>query len=154
MADQSSNFALFQVSLKSLIIDGDKLLTLYSPDGKYDFPGGRINSDEIDDDFEQSLSREIEEELSVDFKFKINEFAFSSKRYYMKDGVKHHVLVVFFSASALNSNIKLSDEHSSYEWLSFSDIVKNPDKFVSDSEHKHLNNYLSLLKKQYNSDRL
>ncbi len=149
----SAEYALFQVSLKSLIINNDKLLTLYSPDGKYDFPGGRINSDEVNHDLEISLTREMEEELSEDFKFKINNFAFSSKRFYFKGGQRFDVLVIFFDATAINRKIKLSDEHSSFDWLNFSDVFKNPDKFVSKEEHDQLKQYLSFSKKQYNNVR-
>lgn len=42
----TSNYALFQISLKSLIIERGKLLVLITPTGYYDFPGGRINQNE------------------------------------------------------------------------------------------------------------
>ena len=151
--NNQSEYALFQVSVKSLIIDNGKLLTLYSSDGKYDFPGGRINGNEVEYDLELSLKREIEEELSKEFKFKINNFAFSSKRFYVKNNQRFDILVTFFDTTAVNRQIKLSDEHTSFELLTFSEIFKNPDKFVSEEEYRELKKYLSFFKKQYNNGR-
>ena len=57
----------YQVSLKVVFRDGDKLLALAKDKGSfaghYDFPGGRIDLIEFETDFMEILAREIGEEL-------------------------------------------------------------------------------------------
>lgn len=151
MNDSTYNIALFQISLKSLIIKDHKILTLISKNGHYDFPGGRIDNNEIKEEFGVTLKRELAEELSANFKFKIGPFAFASKRVYRKDKSDFNVLALFFNITALNNEISLSDEHQSLEWLTISELLSNPDKFVSIDEFNHLKDYLIISKITYNN---
>ncbi len=151
MPNTSSDIALFQISLKALIVKNQAVLTLISKDGFFDFPGGRINNDEIKMEFSASLNREISEELSENFKFRVENFAFAAKRVFRIDKSNNDVLALFFNVTALNEDIKLSDEHQEYQWLKVQDLLAQPERFVSIDEFNKLKDYLIIAKISYNN---
>lgn len=151
MSNNTADIALFQISLKALIIKDQKVLTLISKDNFFDFPGGRINTNEVKLAFNTSLNRELNEELSKDFRFKIKQFAFASKRVFQKEKIDQPVIALFFNVTALNESINLSDEHQDYKWLKISELLAYPEKFVSVDEFNQLKNYLIISKKTYNN---
>ena len=141
----TNQHAYFQVSLKALIIKDKRVLTLISPDKKFDFPGGRISEEEVELDFRLTLEREIKEELSDNFKFEIGQPIFFSKRKYFKNSSQYNVIAIFFTTAATNSEISLSDEHESYRWMSFNELLKSAENFVSEDEYNKLKDYLTFL---------
>jgi len=53
---------LFQISVKGLVINNQKVLLLHENTGTWDLPGGRLRHGE---NFKQTLERECEEEMGV-----------------------------------------------------------------------------------------
>jgi bis(5'-nucleosidyl)-tetraphosphatase len=102
--------------------DGERrYLALHYPAGHWDFPKGGLERGESEED---AARREIKEEtgLTVDsfipnFKKKIE------YRYRRADGLSHKQ-VIFFLAKASSDKVKISYEHSGYEWLTFEQAIK------------------------------
>lgn len=101
--------------------------------GFYDFPGGRINDDEFETDYETLIKRELEEEVGPDvlYKLSLKPVSFGRHHYFSKRQNKDiRTLWLFFEAEYLGGNIKISAEHTGLAWLDFSKI-KLEDYFVT-----------------------
>lgn len=140
-----TNHALYQVVLKLLVKRNDLYLVLYTNDGFVDFPGGRIDASEYDVPFDESLRREIDEELG-DVAVDIGGIAFICKRAYTFNGQNNRILAVYYVATIVGGEIRLSDEHAKYDWLTAAEIlVLPPEQFVSHDEYEQLTTYFSKL---------
>ena len=116
---------LFQVSQKVLIIkDSRELLILkdcHHPT-HFDLPGGRLNVNEFTISLEESVAREITEELGSDIKLKINYQPVVAGRVVLwdpriNDWHYRRVFFVCYEAQYLGGEIVLSEEHVSYQWV-------------------------------------
>lgn len=122
---------LFNVSLK-LILENEhgEVLALKNPERSviskfYDFPGGRINSNELRTSLEEVIRREVREEIGEDVQFKVDMNPSGIGRHlYFSKKLKREVCVmmIFFRAKYLGGDIRISEEHVGYKWLSL-----NPD---------------------------
>lgn len=137
------NHALYQITTKALIFDGEKVLVLRTSDGSIDFPGGRIDESERTISWQEALQREIAEELGADFKTEIGQTLFVSKRQYGRNDVTHYVAAIFFACKYMGGAVMLSEEHSTYTWLLPADIFANNEKFISEDEEAQLRAYFS-----------
>lgn len=133
--------AQFQIALKTLIEKDGKILTLRTNDNYLDFPGGRIDETEIEMGHEETLQREISEELGDGVAVKVGKLALISQRSYTVEGVKNYVLAVFYIAQLESGEVNLSDEHKHFEWLEPNQILQTDAKFMSPDEEKQLINY-------------
>lgn len=136
------NFALFQVGIKTIIKKEEDILLLITKDGKYDFPGGRIDESEVDLPLAKVLEREVKEELGSSLIFKVEKLAFIAKREYSDNGQKHKILAVYFEARYLGGDIVLSNEHTTAKWVKPKSILETPDKFISKDEYQQLKEHL------------
>jgi len=104
----------FPVSIKSIIIDDNKVLCLKNERNEWDFPGGKINFNE---DIEDCLKREIKEETNLDIKnLKI------LKPFCLKFNDVPVFIVVYSAEISCDSSIFVSFEHSEYNFFSKSEI--------------------------------
>tara|TARA_Y100001937_G_scaffold127045_1_gene198002 strand:+ start:10686 stop:11108 length:423 start_codon:yes stop_codon:yes gene_type:complete len=100
-----------QVRKAVLINDEDKALILKSSDlnekhaGEWDLPGGHIHEGEDDID---GLKREVKEETDLDI---------TSPEMILHDGRKK-----FYKTRSYSGTIKLSEEHTEYEWVTIDEI--------------------------------
>lgn len=79
--------------------------------GMYEFPGGKIESNETD---KQALIREIQEELST---------AISVNKYFMNVNYKYPTFILdmnYYFCSLNNDHIRLND-HSSIKWITLNE---------------------------------
>jgi len=137
----TKDYAYFQISIKVLISQKDKYLILTTPDNYIDFPGGRVDNDEVELSFIDCLNREVKEECGPNFKLKINNVIFCSKRRYTKNKLTHNILALFYSADYLSGDLQLSDEHSKFSWLSLNDLRNNKNNFMSIDEYEQIYQY-------------
>jgi len=115
----------FHVSLK-LVLRNEKgeILILKMPDnssmaGYYDLPGGRISKEKYDVPFEETIKREIQEELGEKVKYEIKKrpVSYSVHTVPAKPGVEAiQILMLFFEANYKGGEIVLSDEHKESDW--------------------------------------
>lgn len=132
----------FNVGVKGVIRVDDKCLVLKSiRNGKqyWDIPGGRIDDNER---IEDTLKRELSEELPTLGKYTVgnilNAFRLSHD---LNDG--KGLLLLFYKINAEKFDVKLSDEHSDFIWVSKDDIAD----LSSDQNISIDSGYLEALKK-------
>jgi len=122
---------IYQVSLKVFLKNsaGQVLVLKASEEGSYrgsyDLPGGRINADEFRLSFMEVLYREIQEEVgNVDCLIKENPVSLG--RHFVPKGPLRddsmQFLYVFFEGEYRGGDIKISPEHTSYEWVDLKTI--------------------------------
>jgi 8-oxo-dGTP diphosphatase len=122
--------ALFCVGQKAFIEKYGEVLILNDPIEGLDFPGGKVQVGETD--FGEALKREVREETNLEIKigdpFTIwyNEF-FPPHR---NAGKK--VYLVGFRCEYVSGEIKLSDEHDWYKWVTkenYREVQEDSDYF-------------------------
>ena len=110
--------------------------------GKWEFPGGRINKEEIDQSIEKPLMREIEEELGGDFKIEITNIfdTFFRKFSKPKNPEIEQVFVVVYLCKYLSGEIKMQEE----EILDFAWVNKN-----NWNNYEYANGYKKVIEKYF-----
>ncbi|MCX6762830.1 MAG: nucleotide exchange factor GrpE [Candidatus Moranbacteria bacterium] len=132
---------LFEVPVKAVVLKGDKVLVLkrslkleddsdnrYA--GKYDLPGGAAEHGET---ITESIKREVKEETSLDIEVGPVVGVTDSEKEYLLDEKREKKMSVYVKAIRLiayykSGEVKLSDEHDSFEWLTFDEAIKKFDK--------------------------
>lgn len=112
---------LFHVGIKAIIINdaGEMLLVRETRHNTayWDVPGGRVEPGE---DFMTTLSRELREEIAVDFRGTPTHFAtvLSNKQVPTKNGAVSLVLVVYSVRLAAGSKPEPNENGIELQWLS------------------------------------
>ena len=121
-------------------VSGELLyLLLKNSKGHMDFPKGNLESGESE---EQAAERETAEESGIIDLVFIPGFRESVKYFYRRDGVAINKEVVFFLAETKTEKVKISWEHTGFEWLAFKDAIAKIDydtaKIVMKKAHEFL----------------
>lgn len=110
---------LFYVSLKALVKKANKVLVMHSSnDNSLDFPGGKINQGE--DNLGKVLQREVREETNLMINI-LKPFAVWINDWETPKYARGSIVVIGYSCEYLSGEIKLSDEHSGYQWVTKQD---------------------------------
>lgn len=117
---------LMYVGQKAFIEKDDQVLILMDPDLGLDFPGGKIQEGETD--FTEALKREVREETSLEI-----EKGDAFFTWYNVFGPHHRnagkkVYLVGFKCRYVSGEVRLSDEHSEYRWVSRENYRELDDK--------------------------
>ena len=139
------NYAYFQISTKALVWKDGKILTLTTPSGFMDFPGGRMDKHETDLQFREILKREIIEELGESIKVDIDDLAYVARREYTAGNEIKNVCLLYYEAKYISGEIHISDEHEIHEWLTPEELLGREDKFISKDDFAGLKNYLNTI---------
>jgi 8-oxo-dGTP pyrophosphatase MutT (NUDIX family) len=131
---ENSKQAMFQISLKVLMRNGNNIL-LTRGEGGIDLPGGRIDVGEENAPLKDAIFREIREELGEDVKFHLASVLFVHRLGYTKE--KEGIMNIVFDAEYLSGDIKLSDEHVSYEWVDGRSYEISRDDFYPEDQEKY-----------------
>ena len=111
-----------KLAVKSFIVNDNKLLIIKRTNddiqkpGIWEIPGGRIDKKE---DLIKGLIREVKEETNLDIKV-IKPLNFQE---FIRDD-KQKIKMTIFLCKALNNDVKLSKEHTNFEWI-YIDDAKN-----------------------------
>lgn len=135
--------------------DAVMYLLLHYPSGHWDFSKGHMEKREKD---EETLKREILEETGINDLVVIPNFSAQIRYFYRageeekqkrkKTGKYANVMkkVVYYLAETRTKNIKISPEHTGYEWLGYEDalarITYKNGKEVLKKADKHLKSVL------------
>ncbi|MSU55295.1 MAG: NUDIX domain-containing protein [Candidatus Taylorbacteria bacterium] len=106
---------LFYVGQKAFINKSGSVPVLNDPNSKLDFPGGKIQIGE--NDFEESLRREVREETGLEIK--IGD-PFVTWYFEFKSGHRNagkQVFLVGYRCEFVSGEVKLSNEHDSFQWV-------------------------------------
>lgn len=114
---KEKEYAKFVPSFKLLLKREDKVLILTESDaGCLDLPGGRMERGEENFPLEKLFKREIAEELGKNVKYQITGGPALQYRRFNKFS-KTYALITVYEAKYIGGKIKLSPEHSEYEWF-------------------------------------
>ncbi len=106
----------FQISLKVFLMRGNEMLILRDRSSQRgDLPGGRLGEVEIELPFEETVAREMREELGPDLRYSLIRepiFVFPHKMF-----AGHPALGIAFLASYEGGPITLSEEHDWMDWV-------------------------------------
>lgn len=140
----------YQVSLKVFLKNnrGEILILKCRQDsifvGFYDLPGGRIEVDEFFTPFNEIIKREVVEEISdIDFELSLKPLALSRVEIQGKEsplGGPRHALFVFFEARYLGGDIKISEEHTDFQWIKL--IKENMEQYFAPAFLEGIKMYL------------
>jgi 8-oxo-dGTP pyrophosphatase MutT (NUDIX family) len=106
------------VSVKGVILDGDRVVVLRNERGEWELPGGRLEPDES---IEECLVREVHEELGVIVTVGPLVDA------WLYDLAEGTVLVMAYGCSAdASADMQHSSEHSEIAWLDAASLWDEP----------------------------
>lgn len=113
---------LFNVGVKAIIMRGDKVLIVNNTKGFWEVPGGRMDDDET---IEQTLERELKEELPNIKNIKIKEIT-GAVRVHMDIKPDISLVLVFYKVTADfgGEEPELSDEHEECMWATKAEAKK------------------------------
>lgn len=104
----------FYVGVKAIIKEDRGYLLLKATKGHMDIPGGRMDDDE---NFEQTIRREVAEELAGAEVISVNELQGAFRLPKDIDGDTSLVLLYFLVEAKLPNNVVLSNEHEGCVWV-------------------------------------
>lgn len=116
----------FAVATKAIVYYEGKFLVLFKSDAEdvnpnsYDVPGGRI---EFGENLSDAVKREVQEEAGLDVQVLEATDAWS----FMKDE-NTQLVGITYATIANSGKVKLSEEHSRFEWLSYEEVVSATDR--------------------------
>ncbi len=110
-------------SCGAIIFKGEKYLLLKYEWGHWGFVKGNIERGES---LEETFFREAEEEagLKRDMLEIIEGFREKISYFYKKEGKTIYKEVIYLLAESKSFDVKLSYEHTAYEWLSYEDALE------------------------------
>lgn len=139
-----NNYAVYHVALKILLKKGDEFLFLTDATGKHlDLPGGRIDDIEHTISLTEIIAREVSEELGEEIKYRLGKPIFQFRRHFENKNL--HVFIAVYEAEYLSGEIKLSPEHSDYQWVNPKEVDLKEKDFFSEEECLAFNNYFKNL---------
>jgi len=119
----------FLVSLKALIIEGDRVLVLenaaekWGRKAQWELPGGLL---EIGEDLEEGLLREVREEtcLEVSVGGILAAWDHWEHGFRLRDGrvLDARIIEIAFACRLVSGDIKVSDEHTRYRWATAEEL--------------------------------
>ncbi|MFH0951910.1 MAG: NUDIX hydrolase [Patescibacteria group bacterium] len=143
-------FDYYQISQKLLLKNSkDEVLMLKALPkdtyaGFYDFPGGRINTDEFTIPLPEVLQREVREEIG-DVQYTLNTAPVAVGRHLIpanisRSGRDTHVLYLLYEGEYQSGEVTISHEHTGMKWV---DLTKeDPEKLLSSGNLEVLQMYL------------
>ncbi len=137
------DYALYQVALKVMMKKNGRVLflRLNESENRLDLPGGRIDNVEGGVPLEKILAREIREELGGKIKYELGNPLFQFRRYSPAQN-KYNLLTVY-DTKFISGKIKLSPEHTSYEWINPKEYKFKPKDFFNKEEFLAFKKYFS-----------
>jgi bis(5'-nucleosidyl)-tetraphosphatase len=96
-------------------------LVLHYPAGHWDFPKGAVETGETE---EQAAKREIFEETGIRVESFIPNFRKEIEYHYRRQNNVAHKRVIFFLAQTAESKVRISFEHSGYDWLTYEQLQR------------------------------
>ena len=129
------DYGIYHVGFKILLRKGNRFLFLKSASKKYwDLPGGRADNIEYKTPIKKIIEREVKEELGDKARYNLGKIVFQYRRY--SPNRKIYVFTTVYEAEYLSGEIKLSPEHSSYEWIDPKDYKFKEKEFCSKEDFK------------------
>lgn len=111
---------LFYIGQKALIVKDNKVLVLFRDDSLPDLPGSKIQIGEVD--VIAAVKREVKEEtnLTISVGKILGTTIIELPQHIIDTKAKksRYIYLVLYEATSVSGEITLSEEHTSYKWLS------------------------------------
>jgi len=138
------DYANYHVGLKVLLKRGNKILFLTDAAmQKLDLPGGRIDNVEHEVPLPKIIAREVREELGKTIRYKLGLPLFQYRRHVASRNL--HVFITVYDAIFLSGMIKLSFEHSDYQWVDPKKLKLTSKDFFHKEEYLAFKKYFESL---------
>jgi len=137
-----------EISAGALIFRDDPVravrlfLVLHYPAGHWDFPKGAVEKGETQ---EQAAKREIFEETGIKVDAFIPGFRKEIEYYYRRQNALAHKRVIFYLVRTDESRVRISFEHSGYDWLTYDQLVRRLTFENAKNVLRDANNFLAKL---------
>lgn len=131
--------ALYQVAVKILLRRDNRYLFMIDTNKKLDIPGGRLTDKEDTVPLMTVLDREVREEIGIDVRYRVVGPRLQYRRFFCEGNLK--IMLVAYEAEYMGGDLKLSDEHESFSWLTPEEIDWNPELFYSEEEREALKTF-------------
>ncbi len=113
-----ANDPLLYVGQKAFIEKEGHILVLQDPNIGVDFPGGKLNEQELDSaDITRALQREVEEETGLVIDVGQIFHAWVYKFPPSPNHKSNYIYMVGFLCRYISGDVNLSHEHASYKWV-------------------------------------
>lgn len=122
----------YQISLKLILRSSDGTVLILravdggSYEGYWDFPGGRINTDEFGADLLEIVKREAQEETGIsDIVVQPKPVAYARHLIpgrVTKDGKGIHVFYLLFEGKTNTKDVHVSNEHTGAQWVKIEEL--------------------------------
>ncbi len=133
---------IFHVALKIALRRGSEVLFLRTSDSNsIDLPGGRIDNTEYLIPLEKIIAREVREELGPQVKYRLGKPAFHLRVYFPKR--KIYIFQAVYEAQYISGDIKISSEHSSYQWVNPTEYRFKKKDFADKEAYQVFHKYFS-----------
>ncbi len=103
-----------------IVFNGDKFLLLEKK-GNWGFIKGKVEQAESD---EEAAVREAREESGLSDLFIVKGFKKREEYFFKRGGQTVKKEVTYFLAETRKTEVKLSSEHNSYDWLPYQDAMR------------------------------
>lgn len=131
------NKKIQRISIKGVICRDKKIFMLKDSKGNWELPGGKIDFGEHP---QETLKREIKEELGISkicIGVVINVWDFLVT----VDNNSYQFIIIVYECDADLSNLKISDEHLEYKWVSLNEM---DGLMVRDGYKETINKFIKL----------
>ena len=113
------------ISVKGIVFDKGRVWLRKNERNEWELPGGKLSEGEEQTPLEESLRREIEEELGKNIRVKIENVVDIVRRPWNKPGAQANlVFLATFRCTYISGDITLSDENHAFAWVT-KDELKN-----------------------------
>lgn len=112
-----------QVAVKAVIQKTDGKFLIVREKDRWQAVGGRLEKGET---LEEGLRREVMEETGIT-KLEVGKIIHVDEWYSKPEGELKHIVALFFLTKVISSNVKLSDEHQEYAWITVTELNKYED---------------------------
>ena len=111
-----------ETSCGFILVNYDSILLLQYPQGHWSFPKGHI--EEQDKNHHETAMRELSEETGIEKVFIHDDWNAHTEYTFTRKGKEISKQVFWYLAETEELDVKLSNEHINYLWLSFDDTEK------------------------------
>ena len=134
------------VAVKVLLRDGPLLLITHDIFGQWDWPGGRLRTDEFATPFSEVVERKMREELGTEVRYELGEprvFFRHQRQEHGANGETVRIFAVGYEAKYVDGRLDLGPHHDEHLWVNVGSF--RPEEYFEGGWLAGVQDYLRLL---------